>query len=135
MNFGNGRTSRRNALLDISPLIDVVFLLLIFFMVSTTFRDEAGLPLNLPSSVSKGLKKTDNVVVTISEKGDIYVGKELTPPDKLTGVIKKQIALAKKKELIIKADKSARYELVYRVMDASRQAGVKSLSVAGEMKK
>ena len=135
MNFGNGRTNRRNALLDISPLIDVVFLLLIFFMVSTTFRDEAGLPLNLPSSISKGLKKTDNVVVTISGKGDIYVGKELTPPDKLTEVIKKQIALAKKKELIIKADKSARYELVYRVMDASRQAGVKSLSVAGEMKK
>ena len=134
MNFGNGSSKRRNALLDISPLIDVVFLLLIFFMVSTTFRDEAGLPLNLPSSVSRGLKKTDNVVVTISKKGDIYVGKALTPPGKLTEVIKKQIALAKKKEVIIKADKSARYELVYRVMDASRQAGVKSLSVAGEMK-
>ncbi len=134
MNFGNGRSKQRNALLDISPLIDVVFLLLIFFMVSTTFRDEAGLPLNLPSSVSRGLKKTDNVVVTISKKGDIYVGKALTPPDKLTEVIQKQIALAKKKEVIIKADKSARYELVYRVMDASRQAGVESLSVAGEMK-
>ncbi|NOZ13929.1 MAG: biopolymer transporter ExbD [Acidobacteria bacterium] len=135
MNFGNGRPNRRNALLDISPLIDVVFLLLIFFMVSTTFRDEAGLPLNLPSSVSRGIKKTDNVVVTISKKGDIYVGKVQTAPDKLTGEIKKQIAHAKKKEVIIKADKSARYELVYRVMDASRQAGVKSLSVAGEMKK
>jgi biopolymer transport protein ExbD len=134
MNFGNGRSKRRNALLDISPLIDVVFLLLIFFMVSTTFRDEAGLPLNLPSSVSRGLKKTDNVVVTISKKGDIYVGKALTAPDKLTEVIRSQIALAKKKEVIIKADKSARYELVYRVMDASRQAGVESLSVAGEMK-
>ncbi len=135
MNFGDGHSKRRNALLDISPLIDVVFLLLIFFMVSTTFRDEAGLPLNLPSSVSRGIKKTDNVVVTISKKGDIYVGKVLTATDKLTGEIKKQIAQAKKKEVIIKADKSARYELVYRVMDASRQAGVKSLSVAGEMKK
>lgn len=135
MNFGNGRSNKRNALLDISPLIDVVFLLLIFFMVSTTFRDEAGLPLNLPSSVSRGLKKTDNVVVTISKKGDIYVGKTLTPPDKLAEVIRKQMAQAKKKEVIIKADKSARYELVYRVMDASRQAGVESLSVAGEMKK
>ncbi|PJB78735.1 MAG: biopolymer transporter ExbD [Acidobacteria bacterium CG_4_9_14_3_um_filter_49_7] len=135
MNFGNGRSKRRNALLDISPLIDVVFLLLIFFMVSTTFRDEAGLPLNLPSSVSRGLKKTDNVVVTISKKGDIYVGKALTAPGKLTEVIRSQIALAKKKEVVIKADKSARYELVYRVMDASRQAGVEALSVAGEMKR
>jgi len=135
MNFGNGRSKRRNALLDISPLIDVVFLLLIFFMVSTTFRDEAGLPLNLPSSVSRGLKKTDNVVVTISNKGDIYVGKALTAPGKLTEVIRSQIALAKKKEVVIKADKSARYELVYRVMDASRQAGVEALSVAGEMKR
>ncbi len=134
MNFRNKRSDRRNALLDISPLIDVVFLLLIFFMVSTTFRDEAGLPLNLPSSVSRGLKKTDNVVVTISKKGDIYVGRKRVLPKQLTDAIREQMKLAKKKEVIIKADKSARYELVYRVMDASRQAGVKSLSVAGEMK-
>ncbi len=134
MNFRDKGTGRRNAILDISPLIDVVFLLLIFFMVSTTFLEEAGLPLNLPSSVSKGIKKQQNVVVTITEAGEIFVGKTAASPDDLTRIITEELANAEKKEVIIKADKEARYDLVYRVMDASRQAGASGLSVAGELK-
>lgn len=134
MNFRNKGTGRRNAILDISPLIDVVFLLLIFFMVSTTFLEEAGLPLNLPSSVSRGIKKQQNVVVTITEGGDIFVGTRAAEPDDLTRILTEELANAEKKEVIIKADKEARYNLVYRVMDASRQAGASGLSVAGELK-
>lgn len=134
MNFRDGIRSRRNAILDISPLIDVVFLLLIFFMVSTTFLEEAGLPLNLPSSVSRGIKKLENVVVTITQSGDIFVGDRKTDPATLSSVIQEQLNASEKKEVIIKADKEARYELVYRVMDASRQAGATGLSVAGELK-
>jgi len=134
MNFRDGKTRKRNALLDISPLIDVVFLLLIFFMVSTTFLDEAGLPLDLPSSVSRGIKKQQNVVVTITGGGEIYVGENLADETNLTKTIEQQLQRSEKKEVIIKADKSARYELVYRVMDASRQAGATGLSVAGELK-
>jgi len=134
MNFRDGKTKKRNVLLDISPLIDVVFLLLIFFMVSTTFLDEAGLPLDLPSSVSRGIKKQQNVVVTITQEGQIYVGENLADENNLTDTIRQQLQRSEKKEVIIKADKAARYELVYRVMDASRQAGAKGLSVAGELK-
>ena len=134
MNFRDRATGRRNAILDISPLIDVVFLLLIFFMVSTTFLEEAGLPLNLPASVSRGIKKQENVVVTITEAGEIFVGDRKSASDDLTAIIQEQLAASEKKEVIIKADKAARYELVYRVMDASRQAGAKGLSVAGELK-
>ncbi len=134
MNFRDGKAKKRNVLLDISPLIDVVFLLLIFFMVSTTFLDEAGLPLDLPSSVSRGIKKQQNVVVTITGSGEIYVGEKLADETNLTETIEQQLQRSEKKEVIIKADKSARYELVYRVMDASRQAGASGLSVAGELK-
>lgn len=134
MNFRDGKAKKRNALLDISPLIDVVFLLLIFFMVSTTFLEEAGLPLDLPSSVSKGIKKQQNVVVTITDDGNIYVGETPADGQGLTETIRQQLERSEKKEVIIKADKAARYELVYRVMDASRQAGASGLSVAGELK-
>lgn len=134
MNFRDGKAKKRNVLLDISPLIDVVFLLLIFFMVSTTFLDEAGLPLDLPSSVSRGIKKQQNVVVTITGSGEIYVGEKLADETNLTETIEQQLQRSEKKEVIIRADKSARYELVYRVMDASRQAGAAGLSVAGELK-
>jgi biopolymer transport protein ExbD len=134
MNFKNGKSKTRTTLVDISPLIDVVFLLLIFFMVSTTFIDEAGLPLDLPSSVSKGIKKTENVSISISKDGFITIGEEKVDKDKLVEKIKEKLEKSEKKEVIIKADKDARYELVYLVMDSSRQAGAKALSVAGKKK-
>jgi len=134
MNFKNGKSRTKTTLVDISPLIDVVFLLLIFFMVSTTFIDEAGLPLDLPSSVSKGIKKTENVSISISKDGQITIGEETVSKDKLIEKIKEKLKNSKKKEVIIKADKDARYELVYLVMDSSRQAGAKALSVAGKKK-
>ncbi len=134
MNFKNGKSRTRTTLVDISPLIDVVFLLLIFFMVSTTFIDEAGLPLDLPSSVSKGIKKTENVSISISKEGQITIGEEKVSKDNLVAKIKEKLKTSKKKEVIIKADKDARYELVYLVMDSSRQAGAKALSVAGKKK-
>jgi biopolymer transport protein ExbD len=134
MNFKNGKSKTRTTLVDISPLIDVVFLLLIFFMVSTTFIDEAGLPLDLPSSVSKGIKKTENVSISISKDGFITIGEEKVDKDKLVEKIKEKLEKSEKKEVIIKADKDARYELVYLVMDSSRQAGAKALSVAGKRK-
>ena len=99
MNFRERTNGRRNAILDISPLIDVVFLLLIFFMVSTTFLEEAGLPLNLPSSVSRGIKKMENVVVTITEAGDIFVGDRKTDPSTLSSTIAEQLKASVKKRL------------------------------------
>jgi len=134
MNFKNGKNKQNSTLVDISPLIDVVFLLLIFFMVSTTFIDEAGIPLDLPSSVSKGIKKSENVTVNISKDGSISIGTEKVLKENLVEKIKEKLEKSEKKEVIIKADKDARYELVYLIMDSSRQAGAKGLSVAGKKK-
>lgn len=134
MNFKNGNNKRKATLVDISPLIDVVFLLLIFFMVSTTFIDEAGIPLDLPSSVSQGIKKTKNVTINISKEGKISIGKDIVTKENLVEKIKENLEKSEKKEVIIKADKDARYELVYLIMDSSRQAGAKALSVAGKKK-
>ncbi len=136
MNFKepNSRRSTK-VLIDISPLIDVVFILLLFFAVSTTFKEEVGLPLTLPTSKVKSTKvKQKNVTVYITRNGDYYIGKKMVKAEKLSAEIKRELNLSEKKEVIIKADKGALYERVYRAMDAARQAGAKGLMVAGNAK-
>ncbi len=136
MNFrdGNNRKSTR-VLIDISPLIDVVFILLLFFVVSTTFKEEVGLPLTLPTSKVKTTKvKQKNVTIYITKDGTYYINKKKISDNALADEIKKQLAISEKKEVVIKADKGARYERVYKAMDASRRAGAKGLMVAGSAK-
>ncbi len=136
MNFReeNGKKSTR-ILIDISPLIDVVFILLLFFAVSTTFKEEVGLPLTLPSSKVKTTKiKQKNVTIYITKDGAYYIGKRYIKDNELLGEIKKELAVSEKKEVVIKADRKANYERVYKAMDASRQAGAKGLMVAGSAK-
>ncbi|BBB31745.1 biopolymer transport protein ExbD [Thermotomaculum hydrothermale] len=136
MNFReeNGKKSTR-VLIDISPLIDVVFILLLFFAVSTTFKEEVGLPLTLPTSKVKATKvKQKNVTIYITKDGTYYIGKKKLEDSMLVDEIKKQLEISEKKEVVIKADKGAKYEKVYKAMDASRQAGAKGLMVAGSAK-
>ena len=136
MNFRdeNGRKSTR-VLIDISPLIDVVFILLLFFAVSTTFKEEIGLPLTLPTSKVKTTKvKQKNVTIYITRDGAYYIGKKEVKDSLLVDEIKKELEASEKKEVVIKADKGAKYERVYKGMDASRQAGAKGLMVAGSAK-
>lgn len=136
MNFRDGdRKKTTKVLIDISPLIDVVFILLLFFAVSTTFKEETGLQLTLPSSSSKISKiKQKNVVIYITADGAYYMDKKKIEDDDLKGSIKKGLEVSEKKEVIIKADKKASYDRVYRAMDAARQAGAKGLMVAGSVK-
>ncbi len=136
MNFrdGNGKKTTK-VLIDISPLIDVVFILLLFFAVSTTFKEETGLQLTLPSTSSKISKvKQKNVVIYITADGAYYMDKKKIKDGDLKDSIKKGLEVSEKKEVIIKADKKANYERVYKAMDAARQAGAKGLMVAGSVK-
>ncbi len=136
MNFREGSGRKKSGdLINISPMIDVVFLLLLFFAVSTTFKEEVGLPLTLPASKVKATKvKQKNVTIYITRDGAYYIGKKEFKDSLLVEEIKKELEVSEKKEVVIKADKGAKYERVYKAMDASRQAGAKGLMVAGSAK-
>ena len=135
MNFRSQRD--RNVDINLTPLIDVVFLLLIFFMVSTTFVEEKEIELSLPMSDSSSPKKKEKTIeVSVDEKGITYVD---TVPLENTSVeaITAKLAKALQNEsgsprpiLIIKADSGTRHQSVVDIMDAAQRVGLTRISFA-----
>jgi len=108
--------------IDISPLIDVVFILLIFFIVTTTFVEESGLDVNKPDAASASQEETDTLVIEITEKGGIlHKGREIG----LQGVrplVEEQLR-ADDSPVIVEAAENARTEVMIRVVDEIKLAG------------
>ena len=132
MNFRSDRRDEVN--LDITPLIDVVFLLLIFFMVSTTFELNSEINITLPAS-SKEIKdaKPDAVNVGLDAQGNVYINdKSLVNAQLETIKIALSEALVGLDEppIIISADANATHQSVVRVMDAARQLGLVKITFA-----
>ncbi len=132
MNFRSGR--REQVDLDITPLIDVVFLLLIFFMVSTTFEHNSEINITLPSSSKEVTQaKPDAVNVGLDSQGNVYINdKALVNAQLETIKIALSDALVGLNEppIIISADADATHQSVVRVMDAARQLGLVKITFA-----
>lgn len=119
---------------NLTPLIDVVFLLLIFFMVSTTFTQESEISIDLPEAKGK-LESTERTVVEISidAQGRYFINRQQVLNSQLETVkraISKAAAGAKEPQLIISADRNTPHQAVIRAMDAARQLGYVHLTFA-----
>lgn len=132
MNF---RSERRDEVdLDITPLIDVVFLLLIFFMVSTTFEHNSEINITLPSS-SKEVKeaKPDAVNVGLDAQGNVYINDRSLVNAQLETIkaaLSDALVGLNEPPVIISADSNATHQSVVRVMDAARQLGLVKITFA-----
>ena len=120
--------------LNLTPLIDVVFLLLIFFMVSTTFQRASEINLTLPEASEEYTEaKPDSVKVDIDVQGRVFVnGKQLVNTQLLTirEALRDAARDVKNPPLIIAADANARHQMVIKVMDAARQLGLIKITFA-----
>ncbi len=120
--------------INITPLIDVVFLLLIFFMVSTTFQKESRLSIELPqASAQQQVQDQGSITISISREGDYAIaGKKLANNEKSTlhAVLSKIAQQNKDRKLILRADSQTPYQAVVNVMDITRRIGLNKLSIA-----
>lgn len=120
--------------INLTPLIDVVFLLLIFFMVSTTFKRDAELAVELPeASVESSAQAPDTLELVIDEQGRYFLDdKELINRELAT--VKQALADAagdsRERPLVIRADAKTPHQAVVTAMDAAGQLGFKRLSIA-----
>jgi len=132
----NLRPQRRREEPDVNltPLIDVVFLLLIFFMVSTSFQRDTQIPLRLPEADSEALETQSTVVeVGIDAQGRYFVNRAALVNDQRGTVrraIEKAAGEAESPQIIISADRATPHEAVVRAMDAARQAGYSRITLA-----
>jgi biopolymer transport protein ExbD len=119
---------------NLTPLIDVVFLLLIFFMVSTTFERDTEISIELPEASGKPVESQRPLVeISIDEKGRYFVNKEEvinTQIETLMHAIKKAAGDEVKPRVLLSADKMTPHQAVITAMDAARQLGFVSLTFA-----
>ena len=132
MNF---RTGRREELeLNITPLIDIVFLLLIFFMVSTTFQKESELRIQLPTADQEARTEPSSPLeIVISADGQYAIGGRTLSDNSLATLIEALGTAAgneRDRPLIVRADKRTPHQAVVRAMDAAAQLGLDRLSIA-----
>lgn len=125
---------RDNVDVNLTPLIDVVFLLLIFFMVSTTFKQDAELKIDLPEADAKAVEqKEESLEIVIDAEGRYFINKQEVVNRKLE-TLKTAIHKSSKGStnipLIIRADAKSPHQAFITAMDAAKQLGFVNLSIA-----
>jgi len=119
---------------NLTPLIDVVFILLIFFMVSTTFQRESEIKIELPDASSEPVEEKEDVLeIVIDIEGHYFIGEQQvvnTELETLKIAIQKFLGEQTEMPVVIRADRSTPYEAVVRAMDATAQLGLLQMSLA-----
>lgn len=132
------RRSRRrslatNATIDLTPMVDVVFLLIIFFMLTTTFiTNEQGLPVDLPEAQTAQAMASELPTVTINGLGEVFFGGMQVAEAELPGLVRQ--ALEQRPEgqrtVVLRGDRAVQHGQTVRIMDLLRQAGAERIVIA-----
>ena len=117
---------------NLTPMLDVVFIMLIFFIVTASFVKEAGIDVNRPDAATAEKKERGNILVAISSNGQIWIDKRQVDPRALRANIERLKAENPEGSVVIQADKDSKNGLLVQVMDAARLAGVYNVSIAAQ---
>lgn len=120
------------ATIDLTPMLDVVFIMLIFFIVTASFVKEAGIDVNRPEAATAVKKDRANILVAISDTGEIWINKRKVDARAVQANIERLKAENPQGSVVIQADKKATTEVLIKVMDASRAAGAFDVSIAAD---
>lgn len=135
MKFKRPRSKSEEVFINLTSLIDVVFLLLIFFMVSTTFAViRYGIKVDLPKTTTPEERIEENIVISITKDNQIYLGKKWVKEKKDLLSLLKQEVKEKGNLVIINADKEVKHGQVVEVMDLAKVAGATQLGILTSLK-
>jgi len=123
-----------NSEINITPMIDIVFILLIFFLVTTSFVKETGVDVNRPSAQSAERQEQGNILVAITDSGEIWIENHLVDIRAVRANIERIMAESPEAAVIVTADKESRTGLLVEVVDQARLAGIANVSIAAIQK-
>jgi len=126
------RTSSRGSevAINMAPLVDVVFLLVIFFAVSTTFLETAGLKLELPTSSSSADQELKELTVLLDAEGQISFDGDLLTAEQLGPRLREALDLRTRKLVVLRADTATSHGDVVKLMDLIRENGAEAMTIA-----
>lgn len=130
------RNDEGDTRLDLTPLVDTVFLLLIFFMLSSTFIITPGIKVELPKAAyERVFREKEEIRVSITRKNQIYVDRKRVNLKQLERIFREKAKKAPQTMVIIRADSRALHGKVVEVMDLAKSAGLSKLAIATRPKK
>ena len=118
--------------IDLTPMLDVVFILLIFFIVTAVFVKEAGYDVVKPQASMAVFATLDPILVALSPAGEIYMDGDIIEPRNLRFRLEQRLAESPNTPVIIQADQQATNEYVIIVLSAAREAGITNVQIAAE---
>ena len=117
---------------NITPMLDVVFILLIFFIVTANFIKEPGLEINRPDSETAEVTENAAILIAIGSAGEIYMDGRRIDVRQVKANVLKLLADKPQGSVVIQADEAASADAIIQVMDGARDAGVFDISLAAE---
>ena len=127
------KKNREESEINITPMLDIVFIMLIFFIVTTSFVKEISIDVNRPTkSPIKEQKKSEVISVRISGEGQIFVQDRLITLDAVRANIESSLALKPEATVVVVSDREADAGFLVKVIDQSRLAGSRNVSLAAK---
>jgi len=119
--------------INLTPMLDVTFIMLIFFIVTASFVKESGIDVNRPAAATAEVKERGNILVAITKDDQVWVDKRPVDVRALRANIERLHAENPQGSVVIQADRDSRNGLMVQVMDAARLAGVSEVAIAAEV--
>ena len=128
---GLGAEEEENEI-NLTPMLDVVFIMLIFFIVTATFIKEAGIQVERPNTVTADTQDDASILIAISALDEIWIDRKKRDPRAVRSVIAQLHAENPKGSIVIQADEESTHETLVIVMEAAKGAGVTNVAIASD---
>lgn len=132
MNFNLPRKKQKDMGIDMGPLMDIVFILLIFFVVTSSFTRETGVDVTKPQAQSASQLEKENLLIAITREGTIHINERQVDLASLQDILKQSLAKTPDREAVIIADTGSETGVLVQVIDACNLSGVKKVSIAAQ---
>ncbi len=130
--FGDGDTGEQDNAIDLTPMLDVVFIMLIFFIVTATFVKEAGVDVERPLASTAERQDLANILIAITPDDEVWIDGSRVDVRDMSTLVKRLHAENPQGSVVIQADRDSTHKVLKQVMDAVQQAGVGQVAVAAE---
>ena len=132
MRLSRRSTVREDAQIDLTSMLDIVFIMLIFFIVTSSFVRESGVEVNRPQASNVVSQKNAGIFVAVTSSNDIYIDKRMIDVERVQATLEHLLVDQPQASLVIQADEHAYNGTIVKVMDAAKSAGIKNIALAAE---
>jgi biopolymer transport protein ExbD len=130
--LGHRHKQAEEAQIDMTSMLDIVFIMLIFFIVTSSFVRESGVEVNRPQASNSTTQKDTSIFVAVTSENQIYIDKRVVDKERVQPALEQLIVEQPNASLVIQADELAFNGTVIAVMDAAKSAGISQIALATE---